>query len=94
MKVGITGGIGSGKSTVCRLFAQRGVAVYDSDAAGIKASLRGIDLLLAEGLNIKVLLLPEGDDPDSFAQSHSAAEVEDYLAAQRWISSSSRWISC
>ena len=53
--------------------------IYDSDAAGIKASLRGIDLLLAEGLNIKVLLLPEGDDPDSFAQSHSSSEVEQYL---------------
>lgn len=55
--------------------------IYDSDAAGIKASLRGIELLLQEGLNIKVLLLPEGEDPDSFAQSHSSTEVEEYIAA-------------
>ena len=46
-----------------------------------QASLRGIDMLLAEGLNIKVLLLPDGDDPDSFAQHHSSTEVEEYLAA-------------
>lgn len=55
--------------------------IYDSDAAGIKASLRGIELLLQEGVNIKVLLLPEGEDPDSFAQTHSSSEVEEYLKA-------------
>lgn len=55
--------------------------IYDADPAGIKASLRGIDLLLAEGLNIKVLLLPDGDDPDSFARSRTADEVEAYIAA-------------
>lgn len=55
--------------------------IYDSDAAGIKASLRGIDMLLAEGLNMKVVLLPDGDDPDSFAQSHSSTEVEEYISA-------------
>ncbi len=60
-------------------FTDNVTVIYDSDAAGIKASLRGIDMLLAEGMNIKVLLLPEGDDPDSFAQSHSATEVEDYI---------------
>lgn len=54
--------------------------IYDSDAAGIKASLRGIDLLLAEGLNIKVLLLPDGDDPDTFARARSGEEVEAYIA--------------
>lgn len=53
--------------------------IYDSDAAGIKASLRGIELLLQEGMNVKVLLLPEGDDPDSFAQNHSSSEVQDYI---------------
>ncbi len=53
--------------------------IYDSDAAGIKASLRGIELLLQDGMDIKVLLLPEGDDPDSFAQKHSSTEVEGYI---------------
>ena len=61
-------------------FTENVTVIYDSDPAGIKASLRGIDMLLAEGLKIKVLLLPEGDDPDSFAQSHSSAEVERYIA--------------
>ncbi len=53
--------------------------IYDSDAAGIKASLRGIELLLQDGMDIKVLLLPEGEDPDSFAQHHSSTEVEEYI---------------
>ncbi len=70
-----------GQIRLIHRFTDNVTVIYDSDPAGIKASLRGIDLLLAEGLNIKVLLLPEGDDPDSFAQSHSAQEVEDYLAA-------------
>lgn len=48
--------------------------LYDGDEAGIKASLRGIDLILEEGMNVKVLLLPEGEDPDSFARSHSHTE--------------------
>lgn len=61
-------------------FTENVTVIYDSDPAGIKASLRGIDMLLAEGMNVKVLLLPDGDDPDSFAQSHSASEVEQYLA--------------
>ncbi|MDE6528403.1 MAG: DNA primase, partial [Muribaculaceae bacterium] len=69
-----------GQIRLIHRFTENVTVIYDSDPAGIKASLRGIDLLLAEGLNIKVLLLPEGDDPDSFAQSHSAAEVEEYLA--------------
>ncbi len=61
-------------------FTDNVTVIYDSDPAGIKASLRGIDMLLAEGLNVKTLLLPEGDDPDSFAQSHSSSEVEQYIA--------------
>lgn len=60
-------------------FTDRVTLMYDSDAAGIKAALRGVDLLLAEGLDISIVLLPDGDDPDSFAQSHSSSEVEDYL---------------
>lgn len=53
--------------------------LYDGDSAGIKASLRGIDLLLEEGMNVKVLLLPDGDDPDSFAKKHNSKELLEYL---------------
>jgi DNA primase len=53
--------------------------LYDGDAAGIKASLRGIDMVLEEGLNVKVLLLPDGEDPDSFSKKLSATELNDYL---------------
>ena len=54
--------------------------LYDGDEAGIHAAMRGTDMLLAEGMNIKVLLLPDGDDPDSFAKKHSAQEFKDYIA--------------
>lgn len=54
--------------------------LYDGDEAGIKASIRGIDMLLAEGMNIKVLLLPDGEDPDSFARKHNASEFQQYIA--------------
>lgn len=60
-------------------FTDNVTLIYDADAAGIKASLRGIRMLLAEKMNVKVLSLPQGDDPDSFAQSHSSEEVEAYL---------------
>jgi DNA primase len=53
--------------------------LYDADPAGIKASLRGIDMILEEGLNVKVVLFPEGEDPDSFARNHGSSEVYDYL---------------
>ncbi len=53
--------------------------LYDGDNAGIKASLRGIDLILTEGMNVKVLLLPDGDDPDSFARKHTAEEFIQYI---------------
>ena len=53
--------------------------IFDGDSAGIKASERGIDMLLAEGMNVKLLLLPDGDDPDSFAQKHNATEYQQYL---------------
>ena len=53
--------------------------LYDGDAAGMKASLRGIDLVLKEGLNVKVVTFPEGEDPDSFAKSHSSSEVTAHL---------------
>lgn len=60
-------------------FTNNVTVLYDGDAAGIKASLRGIDMLLDEGLNIKVLLLPDGDDPDSFARKHRAEEFQQYI---------------
>lgn len=53
--------------------------IYDGDAAGIKASLRGIDLVLEQGLNVRVLLLPDGEDPDSFSKSRSASELVEYI---------------
>lgn len=70
-----------GQTRLIHRFTDNVTVIYDSDAAGIKASLRGIDILLAEGLDIKVLLLPDGDDPDSFAQTHTTEEVEAYMAA-------------
>jgi DNA primase len=60
-------------------YAQAITILYDGDAAGIKASLRGIDIVLKEGLNVKVVTFPEGEDPDSFAKSHSSSEVASYL---------------
>ncbi len=53
--------------------------LYDGDAAGIHAALRGTDMLLSEGMNLKVLLLPDGDDPDSFARKHTAADFKQYI---------------
>ena len=54
--------------------------LYDGDEAGIKASIRSTDMLLAEGMNVKVLLLPDGDDPDSFARKHNSTEFRQYIA--------------
>ena len=60
-------------------FTENVTLIYDADPAGIKASLRGIKMLLAEKLNVRCLLLPPGDDPDSFAQAHSSEQVEEYI---------------
>lgn len=60
-------------------FTQNITLLYDGDEAGIKASIRGIDMLLAEGMNVKVLLLPDGDDPDSYARKHNATEFKAYI---------------
>ena len=62
-----------------RRFTQNITLLYDGDEAGIHAAMRGTDMLLAEGMNIKVLLLPDGDDPDSFSRKHSAQELKDYI---------------
>ncbi|HIW66214.1 MAG TPA: DNA primase [Candidatus Alistipes intestinipullorum] len=60
-------------------FTKNITVIYDGDPAGIHASLRGIDMILHEGMNVRVVLLPEPEDPDSFAQSHTAAEVQAYI---------------
>ena len=53
--------------------------LYDGDEAGIHAAMRGTDMLLSEGMNLKVLLLPDGDDPDSFARKHTASDFRKYI---------------
>lgn len=68
-----------GQIKLLHRFTENITVLYDGDSAGIKASLRGIDMLLAEGLNIKVLLLPDGDDPDSFARKHNKEEYQEYI---------------
>jgi len=68
-----------GQIRMIHRFTENVTVIYDGDAAGIKASIRGIDLLLEEGLNIKVLLLPDGDDPDSFARKHNAADFIEFV---------------
>ena len=62
-----------------RRFTQNIVLLYDGDEAGIHAAMRGTDMLLQEGMNIKVLLLPDGDDPDSFARKHTAQQLKKYI---------------
>lgn len=61
-------------------FTKNITVIYDGDTAGIKASLRGIDMILREGLNVRVVLLPDKEDPDSFGRSHSAQEFRSYIA--------------
>lgn len=60
-------------------FTNKVTVIYDADAAGIKASLRGVDMLLKEGIDVKVVLFPEGEDPDSYARSHTRDELSQYL---------------
>lgn len=60
-------------------YANSVTILYDGDNAGIKASLRGIDLILAEGLSVRVVLFPDGDDPDSFARKHSSTEISAFI---------------
>ena len=60
-------------------FTNNIVLLYDGDEAGIHAAMRGTDMLLSEGMNVKVLLLPDGDDPDSFSRKHSATELKRYI---------------
>ena len=69
----------TGQIRLIRRFTPNITVLYDGDPAGIHASIRGIDMLLSEGMNVKVLLLPDGDDPDSFARKHPAQEFRDYI---------------
>jgi DNA primase len=62
-----------------RRYTQNITILYDGDAAGIKASFRGIDLILEEGMNVKVVLFPEGEDPDSYSKKASTTELENYI---------------
>lgn len=68
-----------GQIKLLHRFTDNITVLYDGDSAGIKASLRGIDMLLKEGMHIKVLLLPDGDDPDSFARKHPAEAFQAYI---------------
>lgn len=60
-------------------FTDNVTVMYDGDSAGIHAALRGIDLILKEGLNVRVVLIPDGDDPDSYSRKHSLEEVQSFL---------------
>ena len=62
-------------------FTDNATIMYDGDSAGIHAALRGINLFLAEGLNVKIVLLPDGEDPDSFARKHTLAEMQEFIAS-------------
>ena len=62
-------------------FTEDVTIMYDGDSAGIHAAIRGIDLVLEEGLNVRIVLLPEGEDPDSFGRKHTLQEVQDYIKA-------------
>ncbi|MEJ6588782.1 MAG: DNA primase [Crocinitomicaceae bacterium] len=64
-------------------YTQNLTILYDGDAAGIKASFRGIDLILEEGLNVQVVLFPDGEDPDSFAKNHSLAEIQEMISENK-----------
>ncbi|MBQ3690679.1 MAG: DNA primase [Bacteroidales bacterium] len=68
-----------GQISVIKRFTSNLTVIYDGDPAGIKASLRGIDLILEQDINVKVVLLPEPEDPDSFARSHTPTELQEYI---------------
>lgn len=70
-----------GQIKLIHRFTNHITVLYDGDAAGIKAAIRGIDLLLEEGMNIKIVLLPEGEDPDSFARKQNASSLIEYIKA-------------
>jgi DNA primase len=69
-----------GQIRLIRRYTLNITILYDGDSAGIKASFRGIDMILKEGMNVRVLLFPDGDDPDSFARKHSSTEIQEFIA--------------
>ncbi len=69
-----------GQIDLIKRFTQNVTIMYDGDSAGVHAALRGIDMFLREGMNVKVVLIPDGDDPDSYSRKHTLAEVEEFLA--------------
>ena len=71
----------TGQVDLIKRFADDVTVMYDGDSAGIHAALRGIGLVLRGGLNVRVVLLPDGEDPDSFACSHTLADVQNYIAS-------------
>lgn len=68
-----------GQILLIKRFTSNITVLFDGDTAGIKAALRGVDMLLQQGMNVRVLLLPDGEDPDSFAKKHSSSELEQYI---------------
>ncbi|MBR4856806.1 MAG: DNA primase [Bacteroidaceae bacterium] len=72
-----------GQISIIRRLTNNITVIYDGDSAGIKASERGIDLILAAGMNVKLLLLPDGEDPDSFGRKHSATEFQQYIESHQ-----------
>lgn len=73
----------TGQIKLISRFTKNVIILYDGDAAGIKASLRGTDMLLEEGLNVKVLLFPDGNDPDSYVQTFGSAAFKEYVATNQ-----------
>ncbi len=68
-----------GQINLIKRYSDNITILYDGDAAGIKASFRGIDMILSQGMNVKVVLFPDGEDPDSYAKNHSDTEVKTYI---------------
>ena len=70
-----------GQIRLIRRYTPNITILYDGDSAGIKASFRGIDMILKEGMNVRVLLFPDGDDPDSFSRKHSSEEIQQFITS-------------
>ena len=72
-----------GQISLIKRFTDKIIVIYDGDAAGIKASIRGIDMILQQGMKVEVVLLPPEDDPDSFAKAHTREEIEEFIASNK-----------
>ncbi|MBR5671326.1 MAG: DNA primase [Bacteroidales bacterium] len=72
-----------GQISLIKRFTDKIIVIYDGDAAGIKASIRGIDMILQQGMKVEVVLLPPEDDPDSFAKAHDREEIEEFIATNK-----------